>query len=239
MTCPEKITTFYDLFPIPLPMNLNPNHTLLGPVNTYTDIFENGSLLLSFSKNPRPHVTFSNHFCLSTRIRIFLKWRFFSPFSKWKKYASTRSVFKSFLPVYDISRHRFPKPPFSSVHTTPKNTRWKNLETVFIKLQFWLPKTLFAWGWKPHPGQKWSAVKNIRIRVDGALVIDIQWMEIKYKTPPLSYPSLPKYIQIEINNFRETRYTSNCFVSYLCMMGSPVLTKSHPWCTWLLRILSS
>ena len=40
----------------------------------------------------------------STRIRIFLKTEVFSPVSK--KSASTRSVFKSFLPAHDIWRHR-------------------------------------------------------------------------------------------------------------------------------------
>ena len=74
----------------------------------------------------------------STRIRLFLKTKGFFMFSK--KSAYTRNVFKKFLHVHiypqkrfeyarrsfdDIWRHRFRKPPFSSVHTTPKNTRLK------------------------------------------------------------------------------------------------------------------
>ena len=76
---------------------------------------------LLFLKKSASTVAFSNHFYLSTRtcIWIFLKTGDFSLFSK--KSASTHSIFKLFLPVHDIWRHRFRKPPLSSVHTAPKS----------------------------------------------------------------------------------------------------------------------
>ena len=101
----------------------------------------------------------------STRISgYFWKRRFLSPFSK--KSASTRSVFKSFLPVHDIWRHRFRKPPFSSVHTSPKNTRLKNLQSGdrFQKAAVSVTKnTVFVWT-EAVSGEKSSVFKNIRIR---------------------------------------------------------------------------
>ena len=98
--------------------------TLFRPVNTYPDIFENGSFFLPFSKNPRPHVAFSNRFCLSTTLDVI--------------------VFEN---LRFSSLHLAPK------NTDPVK-KICSLETVFKKLRFRLSKTPFTCGRKLYPEKK-------------------------------------------------------------------------------------
>ena len=108
---------------------------LFLPVYTYPDIFENGV----FEKiGVHMHVAFSNHFCLSTRIRTFLKTAFsknrrphVAKNTRLKKIYSLETVFRMLrfrLPKHclrvDGSRVRRKKAPFSKlsgyVWTGPK-----------------------------------------------------------------------------------------------------------------------
>ena len=76
----------------------------------------------------------------------------------------------------ELCRHRIRKPSFPTVHTNTINLRFLKT-TVFRAFQapsYLWPKTPFACGREVQKDKKIAVFENIRIRVEGALVLDFR-----------------------------------------------------------------